>query len=106
MARKPDPKNLLPKFNIGTLKMGVDETIKFRNALDYYGWESIAMFLRQTALALIRQWEAGEPIVQPLSFQMFSADTAQPRTTQRRKYGHLLETVANEQVARENKPDA
>ena len=82
------------------------EQAKFEAALKHYRWVSAESFLRQCALALVRQHAQGEPIVRPLSFQLYSADTSQPRTAARRKYGHLLEEVAAEQAERENKADA
>lgn len=99
MPRRPDPENQHPKYNFGTLKIGLEEGGRFKAALKYYGWDSISSFMKAAALALIRQRARGEPIIQPLSFQ------AQPGPAARKKYGHLLQTVAADQVDRENQTD-
>jgi hypothetical protein len=78
MPRKPDPENQQAKINIGTLKLGLNEIRSFKVALEFYGWQSIASFLRQAALALIRHHAAGETIGQPLSFQVFTSQPPGP----------------------------
>jgi hypothetical protein len=104
MPRKSDPQTQQIQLNIGTLKMGVADIGKFKAALKYYGWESIAMYLRQAALALIRHHAAGESIMQPLRFHV--CPPISPRPGQRQKYGHVLASVAADQVDRENNSES
>jgi hypothetical protein len=56
------------RINVGSLKLGRTEIEPFHKALDHYGFESIANFLRQVALALAHHHSHGDWLRQPLRF--------------------------------------
>lgn len=56
--------------SLGTLKLPDEDADKFLKALEAYGQERSAAFLRRCAYALIRHHEAQEPLQIPLAFQL------------------------------------
>lgn len=59
-----------PMRTLGTLKLPEGDCARFRQALQAYGFEKSASFLRRCAYALIKHHKAHEELAQPLSFKV------------------------------------
>lgn len=56
--------------SIGTLKIPHEDTKEFLDALNGYGFEKSAIFLRRCAKALMKHYKAGDVLEQPLAFKV------------------------------------
>ena len=56
--------------SVGTLKIPKEDAEKFLAALEGYGFEKSAIFLRRCAYALIKHHASGHKLAQPLAFEV------------------------------------
>ena len=57
------------RINVGSLKLYPAEAEKFKSAIDHYGYESTALFLRRAALGLIKHHKQGDTLAAPLALK-------------------------------------
>ena len=56
-------------INVGSLKLLPKDVPKYKKALEFYGYESTSVYLRQVALALIKHAERQDSLVSPLALR-------------------------------------
>ena len=68
MPRQPKSSQNPEPVNCGSLKLPPADAARFKAALEFYGFESTALFLRRAGYALLKHYDRKESLGTPLTF--------------------------------------